>query len=282
MIFACLRFELSLRFQLRGHVDNDAQHSGGHTVYIPMDLAVQLHPAHAARSKCAIGKHHVGLIAYGIAHARAEVLQIVRMHVAGDERHGVIEGLRRLVDHQAIADQVPIEDADTSGDCGVIDALEEILVLRALRCGRARIATQFWIEVSALAVVGAVGGVLLTLLGIRLIRNALSTAEGLPFWWDLRVDLPVLAFISIAAMIAAIVAGVGPALFAVLQANTERLAADKAMSALTEFFDIDEADFAEEQFGPAVFGASLVNFPRTLKNRELVPKFAPLSSHSIR
>ena len=101
----------------------------------------------------------------------------------------------------------------------------EVAVRTALGASRARIATQFWIEVSALAVVGAVGGVLLTLLGIRLIRNALSTAEGLPFWWDLRVDLPVLAFISIAAMIAAIVAGVGPALFA-FRSNSHELLKD--------------------------------------------------------
>ena len=37
------------------------------------------------------------------------------------------------------------------------------------------------------------------------------------------------------------------------------------MNALTEYFDIDEAEFTEEQFGSAVYGASLVNFPRTLK-----------------
>lgn len=75
---------------------------------------------------------------------------------------------------------------------------------------------------------------------------------------------------------------IGPGLFAILQANTERLDAKTAMGALNEFFDIDEDEFAEEQRGPAVYGASLVNFPRTLKRRALSPKFAPLSSHSIR
>jgi hypothetical protein len=75
---------------------------------------------------------------------------------------------------------------------------------------------------------------------------------------------------------------VSPALFAILQANAENLEAGKAMSALTEYFDIDESEFAEEQVGSAVYGASLVNFPRTLKTRLLSPRYAPASSHSIR
>ena len=106
----------------------------------------------------------------------------------------------------------------------------EVAVRTALGASRARVATQFWIEVSVLALAGAVGGVLLELLGIRLIRNAVSAAEGLPFWWDLRVDLPVLAFISIAAMVAAIVAGVGPAMFASRSNNQELLKNDSRTS----------------------------------------------------
>lgn len=75
---------------------------------------------------------------------------------------------------------------------------------------------------------------------------------------------------------------VSPALFAILQANAEKLGADKALAALTEYFDIDEAEFVQEQLGSAVFGASLVHFPRSLKTRTLSPKFAPVSSHSLR
>ncbi|HVF47931.1 MAG TPA: DUF4912 domain-containing protein, partial [Pyrinomonadaceae bacterium] len=79
---------------------------------------------------------------------------------------------------------------------------------------------------------------------------------------------------------------ISPALFAILQANSGRLAPSKAMSALTENFDVDEAEFSDEQAGPAVFGASLVHFPRNLKTRGLSPKQAarynPLSSHSLR
>jgi len=76
-----------------------------------------------------------------------------------------------------------------------------------------------------------------------------------------------------------------PALLTILQTNAENLESEKAMSALTEYFDIDEAEYDEEQFGPAVFGASLMNFPRTLKTHTLSPKqssaYNPLSSHSF-
>jgi hypothetical protein len=78
---------------------------------------------------------------------------------------------------------------------------------------------------------------------------------------------------------------VSPALFAILQANAGNLEAGRAMSSLTEYFDIDETEFTEEQFGPAVFGASLVNFPRTLKTRtvsEHAPRYTPVSSHNLR
>ncbi len=75
---------------------------------------------------------------------------------------------------------------------------------------------------------------------------------------------------------------ISPALFAILQTNADEIEASKAMAILTEYFDIDEAEFAEEQFGSAVYGASLVNFPRTLKKRAMSPKFASLSSHSFR
>ena len=71
---------------------------------------------------------------------------------------------------------------------------------------------------------------------------------------------------------------VSTGLFAILQANADKLHASRAMSALTEYFDIDEAEFTEEQSGSAVFGASRVNFPRTLKTRGI----SPVSSHSYR
>ncbi len=76
---------------------------------------------------------------------------------------------------------------------------------------------------------------------------------------------------------------VGPALFAILQTNIEKLTAAKAQSALKEYFDIDEAEWTEEEFSSAVYGASLVHFPKTLKPRKAASvRYNPVSSHSVR
>ena len=87
---------------------------------------------------------------------------------------------------------------------------------------------------------------------------------------------------------------ISAALFAILQANEATIEPKKAMSALTENFDIEETEFIEEEYGPAVYGASLVNFPKTLRTRTVSNKsgqvdsfssdydYSPVSSHSIR
>ena len=81
---------------------------------------------------------------------------------------------------------------------------------------------------------------------------------------------------------------ISPALFAFLQSLIVELTAENAMSALGEYFDVfaEEEIFEEEEFGAAVYGASLVNFPKTIKKRivpkEMLPKFgeklSPISS----
>src|SRR5689334_14518185 len=70
-----------------------------------------------------------------------------------------------------------------------------------------------------------------------------------------------------------IASSISPSLFAVLQANAEKLVPSKSISVLGEHFDIEELDIVEEQFGPATFGASLVNFPRTIKTRGISPRY---------
>lgn len=70
-------------------------------------------------------------------------------------------------------------------------------------------------------------------------------------------------------------------LFAILQANTEKLTAADAQSTIAEYFDKDETEFNVEQMAPSVFGASLVHFPRNLKRRRSIERHTPLSSHSI-
>ncbi|MEX1256388.1 MAG: ADOP family duplicated permease [Gemmatimonadota bacterium] len=101
----------------------------------------------------------------------------------------------------------------------------EVAVRSALGASRSRIAFQFWAEVSVLALTGAAGGAFLAAVGARLIRNAVGAVEGMPYWVDLRVDLPVLAFVSVAAVVAAVLAGVLPALFA-SRANRHELLKD--------------------------------------------------------
>ncbi len=68
-------------------------------------------------------------------------------------------------------------------------------------------------------------------------------------------------------------------LFAILQANAERLSGEQAMAALRDHFDVEADEIMEEELGPAVYGASLVNFPRRLKKSlRTLPKLQPVSS----
>ena len=73
---------------------------------------------------------------------------------------------------------------------------------------------------------------------------------------------------------------IGAALFAILQANAERLGAARAAAAMSEHFEIDDSEFEEEEIGPAVFGNSLVHFPRRFKTRTR-GEYTPVSSSAI-
>jgi hypothetical protein len=75
---------------------------------------------------------------------------------------------------------------------------------------------------------------------------------------------------------------ISPRLFAILQQRAASLSAEKALGVLKERFDIEADEVVEEEFGSAVFGASVVNFPRTLKTRRTLPKLQPVSSPSRR
>ena len=67
---------------------------------------------------------------------------------------------------------------------------------------------------------------------------------------------------------------ISPALFALLQKHAAKLSAERAASVLRERFDVetDEITEDEEEFGPAVFGVSSINFPRRLRTRRKLPK----------
>lgn len=79
---------------------------------------------------------------------------------------------------------------------------------------------------------------------------------------------------------------IGKRLFEKLQQNADKLSKENALSALQKNFGeyVDEI-IEEEQIGHAVFGASLVNFPKTSKRRVLrqpLPKFSPISSFGFK
>jgi len=71
-------------------------------------------------------------------------------------------------------------------------------------------------------------------------------------------------------------------LFAVLQNAIDMISRENALAALKTEFDIDESDLLdeEEETGAAVFGASLVNFPKHVRTKRL-SKLEPLSSHTV-
>lgn len=92
---------------------------------------------------------------------------------------------------------------------------------------------------------------------------------------------------------------ISEALFIILQEHAARLSAENALAALKENFEVfDEEIFEEEQIGALVYGASLVNFPKSIKKRTVpragapkdfeenapryLPKLSPLSSFSLR
>jgi hypothetical protein len=71
---------------------------------------------------------------------------------------------------------------------------------------------------------------------------------------------------------------ISPTLFAILQERAASLSAERALGVLKAQFDIDADEIVEEELGPEVYGASLVNFPRRLNTRRTLPKFLPVSS----
>jgi hypothetical protein len=74
-------------------------------------------------------------------------------------------------------------------------------------------------------------------------------------------------------------------LFEYLQASDSRLDKDMAEASLREHFDVDDFELESEETGPVVYGASLLNFPRTAKSRrrpKLDTGYLPESSHNFR
>lgn len=80
---------------------------------------------------------------------------------------------------------------------------------------------------------------------------------------------------------------IGRELYAALRENAAVLSAEKARRALQQHFGVsDEIVEIEEAAAASVVGASLVNFPRVIKRRKVmpkqfVPKFSPVSSFGL-
>jgi predicted permease len=89
------------------------------------------------------------------------------------------------------------------------DRGKEVAIRAALGAGRRRILSQLLTEALALAVVGGLGGVALTFAGVAWFRRALVTVD-MPFWLDVRVDLPIVFFLAAISVVTALLAGVVP------------------------------------------------------------------------
>jgi hypothetical protein len=73
---------------------------------------------------------------------------------------------------------------------------------------------------------------------------------------------------------------ISPALFAILQSRRSSITAENAMTVLSERFEVEGDEIVSEEFGAAVFGASLINFPRRIRTKRTMPKLRPVSSYA--
>jgi predicted permease len=88
----------------------------------------------------------------------------------------------------------------------------ELAVRAAVGAGRGRLVRQLLAESLVIAGVGSVGGLLLTLEGVRLLQYHLVERMTVPAWFDFRVDQRVVAVAVLATVAAGFLAGIVPAL----------------------------------------------------------------------
>lgn len=92
----------------------------------------------------------------------------------------------------------------------------EIAVRTALGATRARVVTQLFIEALVPSVAAAVVGLVVLHVALGMLRNALKhevgAAGGLPFLIDFRLTPAVILYVTLLAVVAAVIAGVLPAL----------------------------------------------------------------------
>ena len=90
------------------------------------------------------------------------------------------------------------------------DRTREVAVRTAVGASRVRVIRQMLTEVLVLALVGAGAGLALAYAGITLFNRAIVDTSP-PFWIDIRIDGTVLFFVTLLAVVAAVVAGIVPA-----------------------------------------------------------------------
>ena len=86
----------------------------------------------------------------------------------------------------------------------------DLAIRSAMGADRWRVIFQMLSEAVVLAVVGAALGIGIAWVGITSFDRAVSATDP-PFWLDFRLDLPILLFVMAITMIAALVAGIIPA-----------------------------------------------------------------------
>lgn len=115
-------------------------------------------------------------------------------------------------------------------------------------------------------------------------HTAFASMAGMPIenLYDIAAEDIRYALLGLAAgaTLESLRGSISPTLMSLMQSTEGSLCRPKALAALTENFEIDETLFDEEQIGPAVFGASSINFPRTLKTRT-AGRYSPIASHSV-
>jgi predicted permease len=89
--------------------------------------------------------------------------------------------------------------------------VREIAVRTAIGASRARVVRQMLTEVLLLAVIGAAIGIGIAQVGVTLFNRAIVDTSP-PFWIDIKIDATVLAFVTLIAVVAAVVSGIVPAL----------------------------------------------------------------------
>ena len=94
----------------------------------------------------------------------------------------------------------------------------EVAIRTALGASRRRLVAQMLCETGVMALIGAVLGLVIAAVGIRLFNDAMADSRP-PFWIDVRLHPPVLLFSLGLALTASLAAGLAPA----LQASGDRM-----------------------------------------------------------